>query len=698
MPHDQLPPFVLKDSETFAMLDGRGEICPLTHPDSGIFHRGTRHVSRLELLLGEHRPAVLSATARGETGIHVSHQSDAAGTVHLERTTVLTPAAFLQQLSFISYRHEPLQMPIRLLIEADFCDIFEVRGNQRRARGSTVRSCTCDGLAAVYRGLDAVDRQTLTRLSGPLKDVKEGQLSMELTLDPRRTQRIWLVLDFASNPDPGTPEQLFQIALESTTARFRAARRMAAEVHSDNPAFNTWLWRSFSDLHLLSSQLDHGLYPYAGVPWFSCPFGRDGLITARQMLLFEPRMARGVLGLLADLQARRHDPSSDAEVGKILHETRLGEMAALGEVPFARYYGSVDSTPLFLILAGDYLLRSGDRPFLAEIRPALEAAMAWIRRAEGRAGDGFLRYRRAAQGGLRNQGWKDSDDAVHDADGNLAEGSIALCEVQAYCYAARRALAHVQRAFGDADAAEQLLEEARVLRRRFHDAFWCLRLGTYALALDGEGRSCEVRSSNAGHCLWSGIASRESAASVARQLLEPTSFNGWGVRTLDEREQRYNPMSYHNGSIWPHDNCLIALGLARYGHTAAAMRIHTGLFDAARAIPLSRLPELFCGLPRRSEEGPTLYPVACSPQAWASGVPFGLLEAITGMGISHDSQTGRMRVMFRNPELPERINRLEIRGLRLGEEEIDLELHRGEADTGVLVKRRSSGVDVVVYK
>ncbi len=260
-------------------------------------------------------------------------------------------------------------------------------------------------------------------------------------------------------------------------------------------------------------------------------------------------------------------------------------MAALGEVPFARYYGSVDATPLFLILAGDYLLRSGDHTFLAELRPALEAAMGWIQTSEGRSSDGFLRYLCAAHGGLRNQGWKDSDDAVHDADGNLAEGSIALCEVQAYCYAARRSLAHIQRAFGEADAAEELLEEARVLRRRFHDAFWCPRLGTYALALDGEGRPCEVRSSNAGHCLWSGIASSETAAAVARQLLEPTSFNGWGVRTLDEREKRFNPMSYHNGSIWPHDNSLIALGMARYGNTGGAMRILMGLFDAAKALP-----------------------------------------------------------------------------------------------------------------
>jgi glycogen debranching enzyme len=478
----------------------------------------------------------------------------------------------------------------------------------------------------------------------------------------------------------------------------RCPRRLAASVSNDNPAFNSWINRCYTDVHVLASQLEHGLYPYAGVPWFSCPFGRDGLITARQLLLFEPRLARGVLGFLAEHQASHLDPACDAEPGKILHDARLGEMAALGEVPFACYYGSVDATPLFVILAGHYLLRSGDRNFIGALRPALQEAMAWIRRAEARDPRGFLNYRCATQGGLRNQGWKDSDDAIHHADGRLAEGSIALCEVQAYVYGASSALAHIERSFGNGDEAERLLEEARALRRRFQQTFWCERLGTFALALDGDGRPCEVRSSNADHCLWTGIANRDEAASITRQLLSPTSFNGSGVRTLDEREARYNPMSHHNGSVWPHDNALIGLGLARYGHTAEAMRILMGLFDTAKALPLLRLPKLLCGFPRQEEEGPTLYPVACSPQAWASGALFGLLEAITGMGVGRDPSSGHMQVLLRNPVLPERINRLEIDGLRLGEEDIDLQLERGEHDTGVLVKRRTPAVDVVVHK
>ena len=709
MPHDQLPPFVLKDGETFAMLDGRGEICPETHPDSGIFHRGTRHVSRLQLLLWGESAAVLSSTERGEMGVHVSHLTNAAaaggppqGVIHLERSSVLTPSACLQELTFTNYGDTRLDVPLSVRCDADFRDIFEVRGVQRPRRGQTVLSCRQDALEWSYRGLDGAQRSTTVGLGAPVQEVGDDHLSLTLTLQPRQSQRLVLELAFDRNQSqPATAaaaDEAYGRAMAATVARFRDARRRSALITSDNPAFNSWLARSYSDVHLLSTELDHGLYPYAGVPWFSCPFGRDGLIAARQLLLVEPRLARGVLGFLADQQATAPDPASDAEPGKVLHEARYGEMAALGEVPFGRYYGSVDATPLFLILAADYLARSGELAYIQELLPALEAAMAWIAVAEARSPDGFLRYQCAAQGGLRNQGWKDSDDAVHHSDGRLAEGSIALCEVQAYSYGAHRAMAAIQRRLGHHDAAETLLDQAERLRQRFHAAFWCESIGTYAMAIDGAGQACAVRSSTAGHCLWTGIATPEAAASIARSLLAPTSFNGWGVRTLDEREVRYNPMSYHNGSIWPHDNALIALGLARYGYRQEAMRILTGLFDTARAMPMLRLPELFCGFPRRDDEGPTLYPVACSPQAWASGAVFALLEAVTGMAIGLDESSGRVQVRLRHPVLPRRINVLEISSLRLGEEEIDLQLHRGDHDVGVLVRRRTSGVDVLINK
>ena len=475
---DSLHPFVLKNEETFAILDSCGEICPDVQHDVGIFHRGTRHVSRLQLLLWGQAPLVLSATERGSVGVLVSHLSNnnsgaegsAAMTIHLERSTVLTATACLQQFCFTSYGDRPVEMPLTLRLDADFRDIFEVRGYRRTARGRTVRRGVDGTLELIYRGLDGEDRVTVLRLSDPVQDVGEEHISLQMALEPRQTRRIFLVLDFHPIAVPLAAELHYNAAMTATIQRFRDARRSAASVVSDNPAFNSWLMRSFSDVHLLASQVDDGLYPYAGVPWFSCPFGRDGLITARQMLLVEPRLARGVLGFLADQQASHIDPRVDAEPGKILHEARLGEMAALGEVPFARYYGTVDATPLFLILAGDYLLRSDDKSFIDHLRPALDQALAWIRAAEARSQDGFLRYQCAAQGGLRNQGWKDSDDAIHHADGRLAEGSIALCEVQAYAYGARRAMAGIEHRFGRAAEAQQLREEAHLLRRRFHAA------------------------------------------------------------------------------------------------------------------------------------------------------------------------------------------------------------------------------------
>lgn len=703
---EPLPPFVLKNEETFAVLDSRGEICPELQHDAGIFHRGTRHISRLQVLLWNQSPMVLSSTELGAMGVMVSHLANndggsngsAAMSIHLERSTVLTATACLQQFCFTSYEARPVKMPLTLRLDADFRDIFEVRGYHRAQRGRTVRRGSDGALELVYRGLDGEDRVTVLRLSDPIENVNAEDIGLVLTLEPRQSCRLFLVLDFHPTAEPLGAEEHYNAAMSATIQRFREARRSAASVVSDNPAFNSWLLRSFSDVHLLASQVEDGLYPYAGVPWFSCPFGRDGLITARQMLMVEPRLARGVLGYLARRQALVVDPAHDEEPGKILHESRLGEMAALGEVPFSSYYGAVDSTPLFLMLAGDYLCRSDDRDFIAGLLPELEAAMAWIHRAEASSIDGFLRYLRAAAGGLSNQGWKDSNDSIHHADGHLAEGSIALCEVQAYAYGARRALARIYQCLGRSGEAELLRDEAAALRKRFHAAFWTPAIDSYALALDGESRPCMVRTSNAGHCLWTGIATPEAAAAVARQLMAPTSFNGWGVRTLDEREKRYNPMSYHNGSIWPHDNALIGMGLAHYGHRSEALRILTGLFETASAVPMFRLPELFCGFQRREEEGPTLYPVACSPQAWASASVFGLLEAVTGMSIEREGGSKRVQVRLRNPCLPKGLNLLDINGLRLGEEEINLQFHRSEHDVGVLVRSRTPGVDVVIMK
>jgi glycogen debranching enzyme len=442
------------------------------------------------------------------------------------------------------------------------------------------------------------------------------------------------------------------------------------------------------------TQTAFGTYPYAGVPWYSAPFGRDGILTAYELLWLAPEIARGVLGYLAATQATVDDPKHDAEVGKIIHEVRFGEMATLGEIPFGRYYGSVDATPLFVVLAAEYWKRTADRDTVQALWPAIQRALTWIDTSGDLDGDGFVEYAARTSRGLVSQGWKDSYDAISHADGSLARAPIALCEVQGYVYAAQRGGAELARVLGLHAQAEQLDVRAARLREAFERAFWSDALGSYVLALDADKRPCEVRASNAGHLLWSGIADPSHAALVCDALFEPASFSGWGIRTLDASASRFNPISYHNGSIWPHDNALVAAGLARYGFKPRCTQLLGALADASHHFDLHRLPELFCGFAREGSEGPTLYPVACAPQAWAAGAVFLLFQAALGIVIDAPSR----RVLLDRPQLPANISCVTIRDLRVGEACIDLACMRQGDDIGVQLIRRAGDLELAVVK
>lgn len=491
-------------------------------------------------------------------------------------------------------------------------------------------------------------------------------------------------------------------SVESSLRRFfyflREARRAlrqsssrAASVSTSNEIFNEAVRRSVSDLYMLITDTPEGPYPYAGIPWFSTVFGRDALTTAMETLWLDPAIARGVLRHLAVHQATAIDPAADAEPGKILHEARRGEMAELGEVPFRRYYGSIDATPLFIMLAGAYLQRTGDIDSLRALWPNIEAALDWIVADGDRDGDGFVEYGRQTAEGLINQGWKDSHDSVFHADGQMARGPIALVEVQAYVYGAWRAAAEIARRLGHAARAVELDMHADILRKQFDDSFFDEALGTYVLALDGEKKPCRVVTSNAGHALFTGIALPERAPRVVERLMAGSSFSGWGIRTVATTEARYNPMSYHNGSVWPHDNALIAAGLARYGFRREAARIFEGLFAASIYIELRRLPELFCGFPRQRSRGPTFYPVACAPQAWAAAAPLSMLQSCLGLGFDTDQNA----ITFEHPVLPDFLDEIVLRHLRIPGGAMDIALRRAGNEVAVHVLNREGGIRVV---
>ena len=700
---------VLNHYDTFAILDRWGDVHPYGKKIQGIYHQGMRFLSRLELKLNDRKPLLLSSNIKEDNDIlsvdltnpDLTICNILENTLHISRNIFLRNGVYYEELIFANYGGQACNFNISLAFGADFKDLFEIRGIVRDVPVNKAElESTKNKIIFSYDGMDKLKRKTeivFSEMDDP--DIRKHHAVFNISLDPHQTRKIYYTILF------NTEEKFISTEQERNTSDYINARNLVQEdiiktrslfpeIFTANEQFNHWINRSRADLLSLLTQTPYGKYPYAGVPWYNTAFGRDGIITAMEVLWIAPEISKDVLRFLSAMQATDFIPEKDAEPGKIMHETRTGEMANTGEVPFKEYYGTIDATPLYIMLAGMYYERTANLEFIKTIWSNIKGALYWIDHYGDIDGDGFVEYKHKAENGLTNQGWKDSHDSIMYENGVLCEPPIALAEVQGYVYGAKKYAAVLAEALGEKDFSSQLEDQAEVVKSKFNEAFWDAELKSYVLALDGTKKPCRVISSNPGHCLFTGIIDNDKAKALVKSLIAENMFSGWGIRTLSSDAVRYNPMSYHNGSIWPHDNAMIAYGFARYGYQQEVLKVTQALFDASLFIELQRLPELYCGFERRRNEGPTSYPVACSPQAWSVAAVFILLQSCLRIEIDALEK----KIVFDKPQLPDYIEKISISNLRLLDGICHFELYRHQYDVGFNVIQKPEDWEIIIKK
>jgi glycogen debranching enzyme len=693
-----------KEGEMFLYANEEGNLAA-GFQGMGLYYRDTRFLSHYELTVDGRPPVLLSSSAERAYMSYVDLTnpdvwSDGQITIpqqtlNIRRIRVINGRLF-ERIRFKNYNEHAIRVTVEVSFGTDFADIFEVRGLRRKRRGQFFHP-KAEGrqITFAYRGEDDVFRQTRIDLGAEPDEVvaEDGRVRARFALDlaAHQTRLFTFIVEPRIEEVQRNPLQ-FDEAVHELRRSYEDWERSCTSIYTDNELFNTLLHRGQRDLRALLTETPQGMFLAAGIPWYVAAFGRDALLTSHQILMLNPDPARNSLRALAAYQGTEVDPWRDEEPGKILHEIRLGELANAMYVPHTPYYGSVDATPLFLMLLGTYFKWTGDRVFLQEMLPHAERALRWIDEYGDADGDGFIEYERRSPRGLDNQGWKDSHNSVVHRDGRLARGPIALAEVQAYVFLAKHRMADVFEALGDAARAQTLRDEANGLRRRFNEAFWMEEERFYALALDGDKRPVETVTSNPAHGLYCMIVDPERGEDVASRLFKPDMFSGWGIRTMSKSAIAYNPMSYHNGSVWPHDNALIAAGLKRYGFHKQTNRIATAIFETANHSDYMRLPELFCGFTRRTPNRPVAYPVACSPQAWAAGSPFLLLQAMLGLS----AQAHNNLLTINSPVLPPWINTVELKNLRVGDSVLHLVFRREGETTSFSMLDKQGSVRVIM--
>lgn len=725
---------VLKEGELLAVSDDMGDM-PEGRRRLGLYYHDTRYLSILEMRINEKTPRLMSSSA-DENYVAIAQMANPTielpdGNVALARTisirrTRTVKDALHERISF--YNHNRFDVPLEITITfgSDFLDIFEVRGWERDARGEVdIPEVTKSGVVLVYHGLDGVRRRTVITFELPPKKIEMepecayhrprrhmsthlpetleatprtisrppcANVSWDLNLKPRTPLDITFYIQPAEGENIGNVGS-FESSLTKVRDYYHKWWQGCTTLETDNETFNSLLKRSVLDLRLLMEDTPEGLVPVAGIPWFACVFGRDSLITSLQTLMLNPQIATSTLRFLAKRQGTKVDPWRDEEPGKIVHEIRKGELAKLGEIPHSAYYGSVDSTPLFLILFAETMRWLDDNELYEEIIPAAKDALKWMENYSDLDGDGYIEYVSRSSGGIKNQGWKDSRASITYPDGAPVEPPVALVEVQGYAYRALSDMAELLRQKGDTDIAHGLTEKASSLKSRFNRDFWLEDKQFFAQGIDGNKKPIDLVTSNPGHCLFCGIVDDEKAQHLVKRLSARDMSCGWGIRTVTSRSPRFNPMSYHQGSIWPHDNSLIIAGMRRYGYFDEMEAITSQLFEASMFFTRNRLPELFCGFAR--ERGisavPVAYPVSCSPQAWAAGSAILLFQSM--LGIKADIHSRRL---YLNPRLPQWIGTVSVRNLYIGRGTISLRFERRGKGTTCEVTENEAGIEVVI--
>lgn len=688
---------VIKEGDLFLVTEKNGDILFNNNSGYGLYTKDTRFLSRMEFFVNGEKPTLLSSEAdKSYLGtIHLMQDKKDVGAIELVRNRFINQGVLYERVSLINYFPKNIKIDFSAIFDADFQDMFIVRGFRTGEVGQKLATeYQKQKMVINYRGVDQLNRQTRINWDQPETSInEEGQVSFSFDLAPKEVKAITFTIIPTYGEEVASISS-FEEALQGLENSYEQWQQETTRVKSNLTTFDDLYNRGVQDLRMLMTDIGYGDVPVAGLPWFAVPFGRDSLITSLFLLPLNPEKVKGTLRTLATYQGKKVDPWRDEQPGKIMHEIRFGELVTTNQAPFSPYYGTIDATPLFLVLIGEYYHWTGDLKFVEKLMPNIKAALQWINNYGYRDRSGFVSYHQEAEKGFPNQGWKDSSNSMVHENGEYATSPIALSEVQGYVYQAKKTMAPIFALMGEKQLAEELEEEANQLKVAFESTFWMENQDIYCVALDENERQVKSVTSNPGHLLMSELPSFERAQLVANRLIAEDMFNGFGIRTMSKDAAGYYPMSYHNGSVWPHDNAMCLIGFSKYGFKEEANVIITGLLEASKYFEYQRLPELFCG--HDGELGyPVSYPTTCSPQAWSAGTSIAFLQAM--LGLHPNALTKQVTI---NPSLPKEMDYLEVDNLRIGQGQLSLAIKRNEQKTEgyiVEIKENTTGfkVDVI---